>query len=228
MGQKVNPKSFRLGTLYSWTSKWFSDKRDYSQLLQQDILIKDYLREELKNAFLENVTIERTPSALTVTVYAAKPGVIIGRGGAGIEELKKKLKRKIINKKSIADIGRAIININIKEVKKSNLSAPVILRGIIVDLEKRIPYRRVMKQAIGRAERSGVKGIKIIISGRLNGAEIARTETLGSGKIPLHTIRADIDYAQGIAKTIYGILGVKVWVYKGEIFNKVEENKPQS
>lgn len=224
MGQKVNPKSFRIGTLYSWSSRWFSNKKNYHKLLQQDLLIKGHVKDKLKDAVVEEVVVERTPRTLTITIYAAKPGIIIGRGGAGIEELKKELKRKIINKKSIVDIGRAVININIKEVKNPNLSAAVILRGMVVDLEKRIPFRRVMKQALNRAERSGAKGIRVRVAGRLNGAEIARTETLSYGKIPLHTIRADIDYVQGIAKTIYGVLGVKVWVYKGEVFGKKSEN----
>ncbi|MDD5043593.1 MAG: 30S ribosomal protein S3 [Patescibacteria group bacterium] len=225
MGHKVNPKSLRLGTIYTWNSKWFSDKKNYRKLLRQDVLIRDFLRERLKEASVEDVMIERNPSSITITIFVAKPGIVIGRGGSGIEDLKKELKKKIINKKSIADVGKVVININIKEVKNPNLSAPVVLRSMVADLEKRIPFRRVMKQAIGRVEKAGAIGVKVTVSGRLNGAEIARTETLSVGKIPLHTIRADIDYASDIAQTIYGVIGVKVWICKGEIFNKKIEKR---
>ncbi len=226
MGHKVNPKSLRLGNIYTWTSKWFSDKQKYPRLLEQDTLIKNYVNKKLRDAIIEKIEIERSPGNVTITIYSAKPGIIIGRGGAGIEELKKELQSKILNKKSIVDIGKYNLNINIKEVPKPNLSAPVIMSGMIADLEKRIPYRRVLKQGLFKIEKAGAKGGKVMVSGRLNGAEIARTEMMTFGKIPLHTLRADIDYAQGIARTIYGAIGVKVWIYKGEVFG--EEKKQEN
>lgn len=214
MGHKVHPKIFRVGELYTWDSKWFS-RKDYAKFLQQDILIRKFLKKELKDAALARIEIERTPAATTIIIYSAKPGVIIGRGGQGIEELKKKVKKNFLDPKSS-------LNINIKEIDQPNLSAELIVQSIAGDLEKRMPFRRVMKQAIGRVEKANAKGVKVTISGRLNGAEIARTETLSSGKLPLHTIRADIDYARGAARTTYGALGIKVWIYKGEIFKKKE------
>ena len=217
MGQKVHPKIFRIGELYGWSSKWFS-RKEYAKLLQQDLLIKKYLKSELKEAAVANIEIERSPSATTLIIYSAKPGVIIGRGGQGIEELKKKVKKKFLDAKTS-------LNINIQEITDPNLSAELIVQAMIADLEKRFPYRRVMKQAISRVEKSNAKGVKVIVSGRLNGSEIARTEMLSSGSLPLHTLRADIDYSRGAARTTYGAIGVKVWIYKGEIFKKDEEAK---
>ncbi|OGY46948.1 MAG: 30S ribosomal protein S3 [Candidatus Buchananbacteria bacterium RIFCSPHIGHO2_02_FULL_45_11b] len=214
MGHKVHPKIFRLGELYTWNSKWFA-RKDYAKFLRQDILIRKFLKKELKDAAIAQIEIERTPAATTVIIYSAKPGVIIGRGGQGIEELKKKIKKNFLDPKSS-------LNVNIKEIDQPNLCADLIVQSIAADLEKRMPFRRVMKQAIGRVEKAGAKGVKITVSGRLNGAEIARTETLSSGKLPLHTLRADIDYARGAAQTTYGVLGIKVWIYKGEIFKKKE------
>jgi len=220
MGQKVHPKIFRIGELYSWNSKWFS-RRDYAKFLQQDILIKKFLRQELKDAAVAKIEIERSPATISVIVHSAKPGIIIGRGGQGVEELKKKIKKKFLDPKSS-------ININIKEITNPNLSAELIVQSIAADLEKRMPYRRVMKQSISRVEKANAQGVKVIVAGRLNGAEIARTETLTSGKLPLHTLRADIDYSRGVARTTYGAIGVKVWIYKGEIFKKDQDkdNKP--
>jgi len=214
VGHKVHPKIFRLGELYTWNSKWFA-RKDYAKFLRQDILIRKFLKKELKDAAIAQIEIERTPAATTVIIYSAKPGVIIGRGGQGIEELKKKIKKNFLDPKSS-------LNVNIKEIDQPNLCADLIVQSIAADLEKRMPFRRVMKQAIGRVEKAGAKGVKITVSGRLNGAEIARTETLSSGKLPLHTLRADIDYARGAAQTTYGVLGIKVWIYKGEIFKKKE------
>lgn len=227
MGHKVHPKGMRIGKIYTWSSKWFSDGKKYSKLIRQDILLKEFLQKELRDAMVENIEIERSPTVLTITIYSAKPGMVIGRGGAGIEELKNKINNKIIKKRSIADIGKVTLNINIKEVSAPHLSAPVIGQMIIADLEKRIPYRRALKQALGKIERAGAGGGKVMVSGRLNGAEIARSEFLSFGKIPLHTLRADIDYFYGIARTIYGALGVKVWIYKGEIFD-TKENKDKN
>lgn len=219
MGQKVHPKIFRMGELYSWNSKWFS-KRDYARLLREDILMKKFLKQELKEAAVAKIDIERSPSAVTVIIHSAKPGVIIGRGGQGIEDLKKKIKNGYIDKKTA-------LNINIQEITNPSLSAELVLQQMILDIEKRMPFRRVMKQAIGRVEKTEAKGIKVICSGRLNGAEIARSEMLVSGSLPLHTLRADIDYARGTARTTYGAIGIKVWIYKGEVFKKDTEQEMQ-
>ncbi|OGY44307.1 MAG: 30S ribosomal protein S3 [Candidatus Buchananbacteria bacterium RIFCSPHIGHO2_01_FULL_39_14] len=217
MGQKVHPKIFRMGVIYSWDSKWFS-RREFPKFLKQDVLIRKFLKKELKDASVSQIEIERSPAAVTIIIHSAKPGVIIGRGGQGIEELKKKIKKQLLEPKTT-------LNINIKEVTNPNLSAELVLQSMIADLEKRVPYRRILKQAIGKVSKTDAKGIKVNISGRLNGAEIAREESLSSGNLPLHTLRADIDYARGVAHTTYGTIGVKVWIYKGEIFKKENETK---
>lgn len=217
MGHKVHPKIFRVGELYGWSSKWFA-KRDYPELLRQDLLIKKFLKKELKEAAVAEIEIERSPSATTIIIHSAKPGIIIGRGGQGAEELKKKIKAQFLYQKTS-------LNINIQEIADPNMSSELICQSMIGEIEKRFPFRRVMKQAIGRVEKTAAKGVKVMVSGRLNGAEIARTETLSSGSLPLHTIRADIDYARGVAHTTYGAIGIKVWIYKGEVFHKTEEEK---
>lgn len=212
MGQKVHPKIFRTGEsqIYTWDSKWFSEK-NFKEYLKQDVQIRIFLKKELKESGVAKIEIERSGNSLTVIIHSSKPGVIIGRAGTGAEELKKKIKAKFLNKK-------INFNLNILEVSRPSLNAEIILQNMIVDIEKRVPYRRVIKQTLNRVEKAGAQGVKIIISGRLGGAEIARDETLSWGKIPLHTLRADIDYASGPAQTIYGSVGLKVWVYKGEIF----------
>lgn len=212
MGRKVHPKIFRIGQIYNWNSKWFS-KKNYSTFLRQDFQIKKYILQELKDASIAKVEIERAANSITVTIHSAKPGIIIGRGGKGVEDLKQKIAKKFLPPKTA-------LNINIQEVKNPNLSAEIVVQAMIADLEKRVPYRRVMKQAISRVEKAGAQGVKVIVSGRLNGAEIARSETLTWGKLPLHTLRAEIDYARGNAHTTYGTIGVKVWIYKGEVFKK--------
>jgi small subunit ribosomal protein S3 len=212
MGQKVHPKIFRTGEsqIYTWNSKWFG-KKDYVARLRQDIDIREFLKKTLKEAAVSKVEIERTANAVTVIVYSAKPGLIIGHAGTGIEDLRKKIKEKFLDKKTI-------LNLNVQEVQNPSLSSEIVLQSMVADIEKRIPFRRVLKQAISRAERAGAKGVKVVASGRLDGAEIAREEMLAWGKIPLHTLRADIDYASGPAFTIYGAVGIKVWIYKGEVF----------
>ncbi|MBD3359706.1 MAG: 30S ribosomal protein S3 [Candidatus Buchananbacteria bacterium] len=224
MGQKVNPKSFRIGVTKNWDSKWFA-KRDFSSYLKQDVIIRKYLKNKLKQAGVAKIEIERSAEKINLIIHAVRPGVIIGRSGVGIEQLKDELIKKIFNKQETKTPGKSNLNINILEVDKPNLNAQIVLDNIIADLEKRIPYRRVMKQALGRVIRGGAKGVKVIVAGRLNGAEIARTETLTEGMIPLHTLRANIDYARGAAHTIYGKIGVKVWIYKGEVFNDQENKK---
>lgn len=217
MGQKVNPKIFRIGILSSWSSKWFSDN-DYAKNLEEDVKLKKFFRINLKDAGLSLVEIERSVGKIDINLHAAKPGLIIGKGGKAVEDLKSKAQRSILSNQKVQ------VNINIQEVSKPNLSAEIMLQNMKVDIEKRMPYRRVMKRAIDLIRKAGALGVKVQISGRLNGAEIARRETLSEGKVPLHTIRADIDYARGAAATTYGSVGIKVWIYKGEIFNK-DNNK---
>lgn len=215
MGQKVNPKGFRIGKIYTWNSLWFSEK-NYVSFLKQDLSIRKFLLDALKEAAVEKIIIERGAGDVKINVYTAKPGVVIGRAGSGIEDLKKKIQQKFFAPKQN-------ININIKEVERPALSSSIVMQNVIADLEKRVPFRKAIKQAIGRVERAGAPGAKIMVSGRLNGAEIARVESITYGKIPLQTIRADIDYTRGAAQTIYGKIGVKVWIYRGEIFDKAEK-----
>lgn len=208
----MHPKIFRTGQsqIYTWNSKWFA-KKDYAARLRQDIDIREFLKKTLKEAAVAKVEIERTANAVTVVIHSAKPGLIIGHAGTGIEDLRKKIKEKFLDKKTV-------LNVNVQEVQNPSLAAEVVLQAMISDIEKRIPFRRVLKQTVSRVERAGAKGVKVVASGRLDGAEIAREETLSWGKIPLHTLRADIDYAGGAAFTIYGAVGLKVWIYKGEVF----------
>jgi small subunit ribosomal protein S3 len=219
MGNKVNPKGFRIAVNKSWDSKWFS-RLNFGALLRQDLAIKKYLKAKLKDAGVAKIEIERSGENLLIIIYAVKPGVIIGRSGVGIEDLKVNLKKIVLNKEKTKIPGKLNLNINIMEVDKPNLNAQIVLDNIIADLEKRIPFRRAMKQSISRVMRAGARGVKVIVAGRLNGAEIAREEMLTEGEVPLHTLRADIDYTRGAAQTIYGKIGVKVWIYKGEVFNK--------
>jgi small subunit ribosomal protein S3 len=222
MGQKVNPKIFRTPIIRGWDSRWFS-QRSFSKFLKQDILIRKFLQKKLKEAGVGKIEIERSAEKINININAVRPGLIIGRSGVGIEQIKKEIELQIINKKDTAVPGKVVLNLNVMEVDKPNLNAQVVLDNIIADLEKRIPYRRVMKQAIGRVMRAGALGVKVTVAGRLNGAEIARREKLTEGTIPLHTIRADIDYSRGAAQTIYGKIGVKVWIYRGEVFSKDKE-----
>ncbi len=217
MGKKVNPIAFRLGGIRTWSGLWFA-RDTYRAQLQEDVRIRMLLRKILKDALVDRIEIERARQNITVTIHTAKPGIIIGRGGAGIEDLSKKLKEAFFR-------GRRVnLSLNVKEVMAPNLSAQVIGQQIAADIEKRMPFRRVMKMAIERVMKSGAQGIKLTLSGRLNGAEIARTETLSNGKIPLHNLRADIDFAPVQANTIYGAIGVKVWINRGEVFEtKVAE-----
>ena len=211
MGKKVHPKVFRLLVNQEWNSKWFS-KKNYIQYLQQDIKIRKFLFEHLKKAAVGRINIERLANNIRVIIHTARPGLIIGRGGQGVEDLKKQIQKKFIDK-------GFNLEINIQEIKNPNLCSQVVLQNIIEDVEKRIPYRRIMKQAMDQTKKAGAEGVKVIMSGRLGGVEIARQETLSWGKIPLHTLRADIDYARGAAHTIYGTIGIKVWIYKGLKFS---------
>ncbi|NCB20730.1 MAG: 30S ribosomal protein S3 [Clostridia bacterium] len=215
MGKKVNPKVMRLGVIKTWPSIWFESGQNYIKNVQQDVLIRKYLIKTMREAGIDKVEIIRSLSKITIDIWTAKPGIIIGRGGTGVDDLKK-----TIHDKFLRNFRMGEINLNIKEVSRPQLSAQIVVQTTIMEIEKRVPFRKVMKQLIGRVERGGALGVKISISGRLNGSEIARTEKLVSGKVPLQTLRADIDYARGVAHTTYGAIGIKVWIYKGEIFEK--------
>lgn len=219
MGHKINPTSLRLKITDTWKSRWFS-RSQFSLMLEEDVRIREYLEKHLKRAGLVRIDIERpNDGSVTVIVRTTKPGLIIGKGGAGIEELKKKIKSKL-------DINRDL-KVNIEEVRDINLQSLVIANTIAEQLEKRIAFRKLMKQNIEQIMNAGAKGVKIAIGGRLNGADIARTEHLSSGKIPLHTLRAQVDFAKSTAHTTYGTIGIKVWIYKGDVFEKkkVSEEK---
>lgn len=220
MGKKINPKIFRISVTKAWPSKWYSTGSEYIKNVEQDVLIRRHLLKTLREAGVDRVEIERSTDKITISIYTAKPGIIIGRGGTGVEDLKKKVHSKFLKNYKPSDI-----KINIHEVDRPNLSAQIIVQQMAIDIEKRMPFRRVMKQAIGRAERAGALGVKVVVSGRLNGVEIARTEMLASGKVPLHTLRADIDYARGVAITTYGTIGIKVWIYKGDKFSNEKDDK---
>ncbi len=218
MGKKVNPKIFRMGITKSWDSVWFESGKNYIKNVAQDIAVRRYLIKEFKEAGVDKVEIIRSLNRIQVDLWTGKPGLLIGRGGNGVEDLKKKLHTKFLKTFRIGEI-----TLNIKEVSRPGLSAQIAVQTMTLEIEKRIPFRKVMKQAISRIERSGAQGAKVVIGGRLNGAEIARTEKLVWGKVPLNTLRADIDYARGAAHTSYGAIGIKVWVYKGEVFEKDKE-----
>ena len=215
MGQKVSPHGLRVGIIKDWSSTWYANKQDYSNNLVEDYNIRTYLKNLLKPAGIYKLQIARKGNKVLVDVYAAKPGMIIGKGGAAIEEIKAKLNKKI---------GKDI-SLNIVEVKDVDLAAQLVAENIALQLEKRISFRKAMKQAIQKTMKAGALGIKTAVSGRLGGAEIARTETYHEGTIPLQTLRADIDYGFAEAKTTYGIIGVKVWIYKGEVLPTKNEEK---
>lgn len=211
MGQKVNPHGLRVGVIKDWSTKWYADKNDFSRYLIEDKAIRDFVKKECYNAGVSQIDIERKgDDKTTVTIYTGKPGIIIGRQGSGIEDLKKKLRK---------EFGRDFF-INVNESGNPDTVAQLVAENIASQLERRISFRRAMKQAMGRAMKAGVKGIKTQVSGRLGGAEIARTEHYHEGTIPLQTLRADIDYGFAEAKTTYGRIGCKVWIYRGEVLNK--------
>ena len=219
MGHKVHPRIFRTPILYAWGSRWFSRKQ-YSHLLEQDIKIREYLKKRCREAGVGSIEIERGVHDITVMLAVAKPGVIIGRGGSGIEDIKKEIQKKFLKKTTE---GKTDIKLNVVEVAHPSLSAAVVVDHIASEIERRVAFRRAMKQTIERVMKAGGLGVKLVVSGRLDGAEIARREKLAQGKVPLHTIRADIDYAQGVARTAYGAIGIKVWIYKGEVFHKEKQ-----
>ena len=207
MGQKVNPIGLRLGINRTWDSRWFAGKREFGKLLHEDVKIRAYLTKELKQAGVSKVLIERPHKKCRVTIYSARPGVVIGKKGADIEKLRKK----------VADMTGSEVHLNIVEVRKPEIDATLVADNIAQQLERRVAFRRAMKRSVQSAQRLGAEGIKITCSGRLGGAEIARIEWYREGRVPLHTLRADIDYGVATAHTAYGTNGVKVWIFKGEI-----------
>jgi len=209
MGQKVNPYGIRLGINKTWSSRWFS-KNEYTKLLHQDLKIKSYVENKLKNASISKINIERAAKKLRLSIYSSRPGIIIGKKGADIETLKNDLSK----------MSNLEVFLDIKEVRKPEVEARLVAENIASQLEKRISFRRAMKKAVQSAMRLGAKGVKVVCSGRLGGAEIARTEKYHEGSVPLHTLRGDIDYATAEAETTYGICGIKVWINKGEILQK--------
>ncbi len=207
MGQKVNPNGFRLGISKKQNANWFAKGKDFPKNLIQDIKVRDHLNKKLKNSSISKIELERTADTFVVNIHTARPGIIIGKRGEEIENLKKAVQR----------IVKGPSQINIKEIKKPDLDAQILAEGVAQQLEKRVMFRRAMKRTVQSALRQSAKGVRIEVSGRLNGAEIARTEWYREGRVPLHTLRADIDYGTSEALTTYGIIGVKVWVYRGEV-----------
>jgi len=207
VGQKVNPVGLRIGVIRDWESKWYADK-DFGDLLMEDVKIREFLKNKLKEAAVSKIEIERAANRVNVTIHTAKPGIVIGKGGSEVEVLRGQLTKLSGGKK---------VHINISEIKNPEMDAILVAESIAQQLERRVSFRRAMKQAMQRTQRAGAKGIKTSVSGRLGGAEIARTEGYSEGTVPLHTLRADIDYGTAEAHTTYGRIGVKVWIYRGEV-----------
>jgi len=216
MGQKVHPTGMRLGIVTDYTSKWYADSRDYADYLNSDIEVRNFLKKRLSQASVSKITIERTAGNANITIFTARPGLVIGKKGEDIERLRQEVTQMM---------GLPAIHMNIEEVRKPELDAQLVAEGIAQQLERRIMFRRAMKRAVTNTLRLGAQGIKVNVAGRLNGAEIARTEWYREGRIPLHTLRADIDYGTAEALTTYGIIGVKVWIFKGEVIGKREEEE---
>src|SRR5689334_10297487 len=213
MGQKIHPTGFRLAVTRSWNSRWYANNRDFAGMLGEDMKVREYLKTKLKNAAVSRVLIERPAKNARITIYSARPGVVIGKKGEDIENLKKEVATRL----------GVPVAVNIEEVRKPEVDAQLIADSITQQLEKRIMFRRAMKRAMQNAMRLGAQGIKIMSSGRLNGIEIARTEWYREGRVPLHTLRADLDYGISEAKTTYGVIGIKVWVFKGEVIGRSEQ-----
>lgn len=213
MGQKVHPTGIRLVIVKDWTSTWYADTKDYADFLYTDLKVRDFIKNKLKQASVSRVQIERPAKTARITIHTARPGIVIGKKGEDIEDLRKEL----------SGMMGIPVHVNIEEIRKPELDATLVAQGVAQQLEKRIMFRRAMKRAVTNSMRSGAKGVKINIGGRLNGAEIARSEWYREGRVPLHTLRADIDYGTAEALTTYGIIGVKVWIFKGEVFHKEED-----
>lgn len=221
MGQKVHPVGIRLGISADWNSKWYASTSDFPDLLNADLKVREFLKKKLENANVSKIQIERPTRAAVITIHTARPGVVIGKKGADIEKLR-------------ADVAKLInlhinsVKINIEEIRKPELDAQLVAESIAQQLERRVMFRRAMKRSIQNTMRMGAEGVKIMVGGRLNGAEIARSECYSEGRVPLHTLRADIDYGFAEALTTYGILGVKVWIYKGEIFDLYKQQDTEA
>ena len=218
MGQKVHPTGIRLGIATDWTSKWYAGGTDYADFLHEDMKIRDFLRKKLTQAGVSRISIARPAKSIVVTLHSARPGIIIGRKGEDIEKLRKEVA-------NLVALNVNSVKINIEEIRKPELDSYLVAESIAQQLERRVMFRRAMRRAVSNAMRLGAEGVKINISGRLNGAEIARNEWYREGRVPLHTLRADVDYGTAEALTTYGILGVKVWIYKGEVFDLESKNE---
>ena len=211
MGQKVNPNGLRIGIIKDWNSKWYADKKDIAKFIKEDEVVRTFIKKKYYQSAISSIKIERSEGKIVIFIYTGRPGTLIGKQGAGIEQMKAEVQKLV---------GDKFVVINIMEVKNPDMDAQLVAENIAAQLEKRIAFRRAMRSAMQRATRAGAKGIKTCVSGRLDGAEIARNEHYHEGSIPLHTLRADIDYGFAEARTTFGIIGVKVWVYKGEILGK--------
>ncbi len=215
MGQKVHPIGIRLGIVKDWSSKWYADSKLFPEYVRTDHLIRTFIKNKLKDASVSRITIERPAKKANITIHTARPGIVIGKKGEDIERLRVEISKMI-------DMNLSDVRINISEVRKPELDAQLVAEGIAQQLERRVMFRRAMKRAVTNTMRVGAEGIKVKVGGRLNGAEIARSEWYHEGRVPLHTFRADIDYGFAEAHTTYGVIGVKVWIFKGEIFEKPE------
>ncbi len=213
MGQKVHPTGIRLGIVKDWTSKWYADSRTYPEYVRKDHEMRDFVKNKLKDASVSRIAIERPAKKVNITIFTARPGIVIGKKGEDIEKLRVEISRML-------DMHINDVRINISEVRKPELDAQLVAEGIAQQLERRVMFRRAMKRAVTNTMRVGAEGVKVKVSGRLNGAEIARSEWYREGRVPLHTLRADIDYGLAEARTTYGVIGVKVWIFKGEVFDK--------
>ena len=211
MGQKVNPNGLRIGIIKDWNSKWYADKKDIAKFIKEDEVVRTFIKKKYYQSAISSIKIERSEGKIVIFIYTGRPGTLIGKQGAGIEQMKAEVQKLV---------GDKFVVINIMEVKNPDMDAQLVAENIAAQLEKRIAFRRAMRSTMQRATRAGAKGIKTCVSGRLDGAEIARNEHYHEGSIPLHTLRADIDYGFAEARTTFGIIGVKVWVYKGEILGK--------
>ncbi|MDR1619392.1 MAG: 30S ribosomal protein S3 [Clostridiales bacterium] len=215
MGQKVNPNGFRVGVIRDWNTRWYASKKDFADYLVEDKQLRDYVKKKYFAAGISRIEIERAANKITVNIFTSRPGMLIGKGGAGIELIKEDIAKEL--KKGV--------NVNIMEIRNADTDAQLVAENIAAQLEKRISFRRAMKQAMGRSMKAGAKGIKLMCAGRLGGAEIARSEGYHDGSIPLQTMRADIDYGFAEASTTYGRIGVKVWIYKGEVLGRAKRQE---
>jgi small subunit ribosomal protein S3 len=217
MGQKVHPHGFRVGYIYDWESKWFAPRRDYTQRLHEDLRLRQFILNELPDASISRVEVDRNANLVTVTIHTAKPGIVIGRGGAKVEELRNTLER----------VSGTRVRVNIQEIRTPELDAYLVARSVADQLERRVAFRRAVKQGVQRTMQRGAKGVRVAIAGRLGGAEMSRRESDTAGRVPRHTLRADIDYGLAEAHTTYGVIGVKAWIYKGDILLDTRPPEPE-